>query len=241
MVGRLRRLCRRIGFDIAAFPGAAAHWAQLVTLLEAHDVSVVFDVGANAGQYATALFNNGYRGRIVSYEPVAAVHAALTRAAASRPNWEVAPRAAIGARAGEAVVNISAESDMSSLHAMTAAARTHLSRARTTGSERVPMVTLADEISSRAEAEDRVFVKSDTQGHEAQVLDGLGETAARVVGVQLELALEPVYEGQPRYLELLERLEGMGFTARLVIPGYYSRHYGRMLEFDVVAFRDSED
>ncbi len=61
------------------------------------------------------------------------------------------------------------------------------------------------------------------------------------MGVQLELALEPVYEGQPRYLELLERLEGMGFTARLLIPGYYSRHYGRMLEFDVVAFRDSED
>ena len=238
MVSRFRRLCRRLGFDVAAYPGAALHWPRVVALLQAHEISVVFDVGANEGQYATALFNNGYGGRIVSYEPVSAVHEILNRNAAARANWEVAPRAAVGATAGEAVVNISGESDMSSLHEMTPTARKHLSRAQATGSETTPMVTLADELAGRAGAQDRVFVKSDTQGHEADVLDGLGDAVSRVAGMQLELAMEPVYEGQARYLELLNRLEGLGFTPRLVIPGYYSRHYGGMLEFDVVAFRD---
>lgn len=238
MVGRIRRLCRRLGFDVATYPGAAPHWPRVVALLQAHEISLVFDVGANEGQYATSLFNNGYGGRIVSYEPVSAVHEILNRNAAARANWEVAPRAAVGAQEGEAVVHISGESDMSSLHEMTQTAQKHLSRARMTGSERTKVVTLAHELARRAGAQDRVFVKSDTQGHEADVLDGLGDAVSRVAGVQLELALEPVYEGQARYLELMTRLEGLGFTPSLVIPGYYSRHYGRMLEFDVVAFRD---
>lgn len=238
MVSRFRRLCRRLGFDVAAYPGAALHWPHVVALLQAHEISLVFDVGANEGQYATSLLNNGYGGRIVSYEPVSAVHEILNRNAAAHANWEVAPRAAVGAEEGEAVVNISGESDMSSLHEMTQTARKHMSRAQTTGSETTPMVTLAGELARHAGPQDRVFVKSDTQGHEAHVLDGLGDAVSRVVGVQLELALEPVYEGQAHYLELMTRLEGLGFTPRLVIPGYYSRHYGRMLEFDVVAFRE---
>ena len=238
MVGRLRRLTRRFGFDVARFPGAAAFWPRLVALLRAQGITVVVDVGANTGQYATALLTNGYRGRIVSYEPGAAAHAALTRAAAGHAGWDVAPRAAVGERAGEVTLNVSGETDMSSLLPMTAVAAERFSSAATTGRERVPMVTLADELPKLARPGDRVFVKSDTQGYEAHVLAGLGAAIDGVTGLQLELSLVPVYEGQPLYLAMLERLEADGFRPHLIIPGYYSRHYGRMLEFDVVAFRD---
>lgn len=238
MVGRLRRLTRRLGVDVARFPGAAAHWPQLVGMLHGHGITLVIDVGANTGQYATALFNNRYSGHIVSYEPGAAAHAALSRAAAANPRWQVAPRAAVGDRTGEVALNVSAESDMSSLLAMTAVAAERFSSARTTGQERVAMVTLADVLADDAAAADRIFVKSDTQGYEAQVLDGLGDTIGGVTGLQLELSLVPVYEGQPGYLAMLQRLEAVGFAPHLIIPGYTSRHYGRMLEFDVVAFRD---
>ena len=238
MVGRLRRLTRRFGFDVARFPGAAAFWPRVVALLQAQSVTLVVDVGANTGQYAMALLTNGYGGRIVSYEPGADAHAALTRAAAGHAGWDVAPRGAVGGGAGEVTLNVSGESDMSSLLPMTAVAAERFSGAATTGRERVPMVTLADELPELTRRGDRVFVKSDTQGYEAQVLAGLGAAIDGVAGLQLELSLVPVYEGQPLYLEMLERLAALGFTPHLIIPGYYSRHYGRMLEFDVVAFRD---
>jgi FkbM family methyltransferase len=218
-------------------PGTSPHWARIVDLLTAHGVTLVLDVGANSGQYATALRRNGYAGRIVSFEPLAAAHAALTATAADDPGWTAAPRCAVGAEAGTVTINVSPESDMSSLLPMTDTAERHLASARPTSTESVAMTTLTAELPRYAGADDTVFVKSDTQGYEAAVLDGLGDAVARVAGLQLELSLVPVYDGQPDHLVLQNRLAALGFTPHLVVPGYWSRHYGRMLEYDVVCFR----
>lgn len=218
-------------------PGTSPHWAHIVDLLDAHGVTLVLDVGANTGQYATALRHNGYARRIVSFEPLAAAHAALAEATAGDAGWTAAPRMAVGAAPGEVTINVSPESDMSSLLPMTGLAERHLASARPTATESVPMSTLAAELPRYANDRDVVFVKSDTQGYEAAVLDGLGDAVARIAGLQLELSLVPVYQGQPDHLVLQNRLAGLGFTPHLVVPGYWSRHYGRMLEYDVVCFR----
>ena len=227
-------------------PGKAPHWAQVTGLLESHGVTLVLDVGGNIGQYATALRRNGYAGRIVSFEPLSSAHGALTEAAAGDTGWTIAPRTAVGASPGEVEINVSPESDMSSLLAMTETARRHLASAAPTATERVALTSLAAELPKYAGADNVVFVKSDTQGFEAAVLDGLEDAAGaidgaidgRVAGLQLELSLVPVYQGQPDHLALLNRLHATGFTPHLIIPGYWSRHYGRMLEYDVVCFRD---
>jgi len=101
----------------------------------------------------------------------------------------------------------------------------------------VPLTTLAAEIARHAGANDIIFVKSDTQGYEAEVLAGLGDAAGRVAGLQLELSLVPIYQGQPDYLTVLNQVRELGFTPHLVVPGYFSRHHGQMIEFDVVCFR----
>ena len=226
-----------MGFDVARFPGAADHWPRLTEMLARHDITLVFDVGANIGQYAASLRNNGYEAGIVSFEPLSAAHAELSVNADLDPDWQIAPRCAIGAAAGEMTLNISPESDMSSLLPLTEDATEKFASVRPTGSEVVPMTTLADKIPRYANTNDAIFVKSDTQGYEAQVLNGLGDAVDRVVGLQLELSLVPIYEGQPDYLTVLNRVGGLGFTPHLVIPGYYSRQHGQMIEFDVVCFR----
>ncbi len=236
MVGSVRKLCRKFGFDVARYPGASARWPRIVGMLQAHDVDLVVDVGANEGQYATALLNNGYDRRILSFEPVSTVHELLGAAAARQQNWVVAERAAVGDAAGSVDIRVSKETDMSSLLPMTAVAETHLSSARTVETEAVPMVTLAEAVPW--DGAGRVFVKSDTQGYEAQVLAGLGARIDQVVGLQLELSLVPVYQGQPSYLDMLRQVTASGFAPHFLVPGYYSRHYGRMLEFDAVFFRE---
>ncbi len=235
MVGSVRKIIRKFGFDIARYPGASARWPRIVGMLQAHGVDLVVDVGANEGQYATALLNNGYDQQILSFEPVSSVHKILSAAAGAHENWQVAERAAVGGKTGSTDIRVSQETDMSSLLPMTATAAVHLSSARTVETETVAMVTLADEIPWHEHQ--RVFVKSDTQGYEGQVLAGLGERVEEVVGLQLELSLVPVYEGQPSYLDMLARVTALGFSVHFVVPGYYSRHYGQMLEFDVICFR----
>ncbi len=238
MVGITRKLARRFGFDLTPFPGGAKHWSQLVSLLTDHEIDCVFDVGANVGQYATSIRKNGYAGRIVSFEPLTSAHAEVARRAADDPNWLVAPRTAVGAAPGETEIHISAESDMSSILPLDATAHERLASTRPTGIETVAVTTAAEALETHTSTDMRVFVKSDTQGFEAQVLAGIADAWDRVIGVQLELSIQPIYEDQPDHLPLLEQLAAQGLRPHLVIPGYWSRHYGRMLEYDVVCFRD---
>jgi len=238
MVGLTRKLARRFGFDIAPFPGGAKHWGQIVSLLARHEVGCVFDVGANVGQYANAIRKNGFQGRIISFEPLSAAHAQLTTRAARDGDWDVAPRTAVGATPGETEINVSPESDMSSILPLDATAHDRLASTRPTGVENVPVTTVTDALAAHIPGQAPIFLKSDTQGFEAQVLAGIGDNWDRITGVQLELSIQPIYEGQPDHLPLLEQLAARGLCPHLVIPGYWSRHYGRMLEYDVVCFRD---
>ncbi len=126
---------------------------------------------------------------------------------------------------------------MSSVLPMTALAQDHMPTAAVTKVETVPMVTLAAEWAERVAPDDRVFLKVDTQGYEDKVVDGLGERIDGLCGLQLELGLQTIYEGQGGYLALINRVAAAGFEASFVVPGYYSRHFRRMIDFDMVWFR----
>lgn len=238
MVGRLRRLTRRLGFDVSPFPGAARHWERVLTLLNTHDIDCVLDIGANTGQYARALRSNGYASEIISFEPLSVVRDELERHAAGDARWQIAPRTAVGATPGEVEINVSGESDMSSILPLDATAQERLASTRTERQELVPVTTVARILKTHTRNARGIFLKSDTQGFEDQVLDGIGENWDRITGLQLELSMQPIYDDQPDHLPLLNRLAERGFRPHLIIPGYWSRHYGRMLEYDAVFFRD---
>jgi len=78
----------------------------------------------------------------------------------------------------------------------------------------------------------------DTQGYEPQVLDGAEALLPRLIGIQLEMSLLPIYEGERDYLTMIQRLAGAGMTLQLVLPGYFERKLGRMLEIDGVFVRE---
>ncbi|HLT01499.1 MAG TPA: FkbM family methyltransferase, partial [Geminicoccaceae bacterium] len=111
----LQRLARRLGYDLTPRRKAKTPGGQLVAVLEHFGITCVLDVGANVGQYGAMLRAWGWRGRIVSFEPQGAAHAALARRAGADPAWQVAPPMALGRRTGEVELEVSAESDMSSL------------------------------------------------------------------------------------------------------------------------------
>src|SRR5690348_2184501 len=96
-------------------PAAPTDSERLVGLLERHAIEHVLDVGANVGQYATALRSGGYVGRITSFEPLAEARETLRRASAGDAKWVVAPPMALGADDTKATIHVSHRSDMSSL------------------------------------------------------------------------------------------------------------------------------
>jgi FkbM family methyltransferase len=235
MAGPLTALLRRFGRDLTEYP--KPHWRQLKALLDHFGIRLVLDVGANIGQYAGSLRDAGYAGRIVSFEPLSDAHAALTRRAAGDAGWTVAPRMALGAAAGEIEINVSSDRDMSSLLPMRGEILKASPSSRTVARETVRLATLDAIFADYAGARDRVLLKIDTQGYERAVLDGAARSLAHIEGVQLELSLIPLYDGETTWLAMIDYLRQRGFEPRLIIPGYFDRHLMRLLQVDGVFFR----
>jgi FkbM family methyltransferase len=233
----MQRLARRLGYDLTPRRKAKPLEAQLAAVLDRFAIACVLDVGANAGQYGSMLRAWGYRGRIVSFEPVAAAHARLELRAAADPDWQVAPRMALGAKDGEATIEVSADSDMSSLLPQTELLRRLSASSRVVGRERVPIRRLDGLAKEYVKRGERTFLKVDTQGFEAEVLAGARELLPRLQGIQLEMSLVRCYEGERDFRELIDDLARAGFSPWLFLPGYFEHKLARQLQLDGVFMR----
>ena len=211
--------------------------AQLAAILSHEAVDAVLDVGANAGQYALMLRQAGYTGPILSFEPLPGPHAALAAAAADDPAWRVAPPMALGDTAGEVVIERSAESDMSSILAQSPLLQALSPSSAVLERLAVPCARL-DDLGERLDpAWRRLHLKIDVQGFEPHVLAGASGLLPRIVTIQLELALQPVYAGEVDWRVMVDRLQDLGFRPALVLPGYFERKLARMLQLDMVFAR----
>ena len=86
-----------------------------------------------------------------------------------------------------------------------------------------------------------MLLKLDVQGAEPAVLDGAKGCIDKIRGVQIEMSLRTIYQGEVHYLQMMERIEDLGFQPHLILPGYFSRHERRMWQFDAVFMRPGAD
>ena len=222
-----KELARRLGFEISRYRPLAA---RVVARLDS--VPVVVDVGANRGQYATELRQHGYRGEIVSFEPLEEAFAQLAAAAARDVDW-TCHRMALGASGGEGRINVASNLASSSLLAMGAAHRDGAPSVSFTGVETVRLARLDDVFADIRPC----LLKLDVQGYEGRVLDGAGETLARAVLLECELCTAELYAGQPSPRALLDRLGDLGFELVDLEPVFRDRMNGRVLALDAVFAR----
>jgi FkbM family methyltransferase len=234
----LKSAARRMGFEVQRFHPGRSPAAQMSAMLAFHKINLIFDVGANVGQYGAELRGHiGYRGRIVSFEPMKTAHSALVKLAAADRLWDAAPRAAIGAKNGKTMINISGNSVSSSILPMLHSHTDAAPQSRYCAREEVPLVTL-DSMAGKYLGDDSVaFLKIDTQGYECEVLRGATETLPRVVGMQMELSLVPLYEGQVLMPGMLRKVAGLGFELWGLSPAFAAPETGRMLQVDATFFR----
>jgi FkbM family methyltransferase len=222
-----KQLGRRLGVEISRYRPLAARVAARL-----EGVPVVVDVGANCGQYASELRRHGYRGEILSFEPLEEAFAQLAAAAARDVDW-TCQRLALGAFDGECRINIASNLASSSLLEMAPAHRVGDPSVSITGAETVRVARLDDVLD-----EDRpCLLKLDVQGYEERVLDGAPETLARAVLVECELCTAELYAGQASPRALIDRLDDFGLELVDLEPVFLDRADGRVLAFDALFAR----
>ena len=237
----VKRLIHAAGFDLRRLTAKTNPAYQLLKGLQHFNVDLVFDVGANVGQFAAELRAVGFTGEIVSFEPLSSAHESLSARADGDPKWRVHDRAAIGDFDGEVEINVSGNSVSSSVLPMTEAHSEASADSAYVAKEMVRINridTIAAEYLSEAGP---FFVKIDTQGFESQVLDGARETLKEAQGVLCELSLVHLYQGQLLWLDMIKRLESEGFTLWSIQKGFTDPRNGRTLQINAIFFRQSDN
>ncbi|MCA1694626.1 MAG: FkbM family methyltransferase, partial [Actinobacteria bacterium] len=79
-----------------------------------HGINVVFDVGANQGQYGQTLRALGFQGAIISFEPLGRAFRHLEAATEGDASW-IAVNAALGEESGSRSLMVAGNSQSSSL------------------------------------------------------------------------------------------------------------------------------
>ena len=220
----IRHNLRRHGVEISRY-----NWPKLV---EGVRPDVVFDIGANIGQYVEELRASGYRGQIVSFEPQSAAHSDLLRRSASDDRWTIAARMALGDAPGEATINIAGNSFSSSLLFMRDLHREAAPEAGYIGTESVPVRTLDSVSGEYLSAGERLMIKIDVQGYEQKVLAGAVECLKKASAIQFEASLVPLYEGEATLTTLVQRVQDEGFELWNLAPGFSEVRSGRLLQVD---------
>jgi FkbM family methyltransferase len=239
MRSRIGNAFRRFGLELVPswrLPRLpfATHLRKLLDQLR---ITCVLDVGANTGQFGMFLRREvGYTGPIISFEPVAEVCVRLRAQAQRDRDWHVF-QLALGRESGSVPVHVMAASDLSSLHAPKRGGTQyrHNVIVRDETVELRTLDSLANELATLAPL-DRVYLKCDTQGHDLDVIEGAAGLLERIAALQTEMAVIPVYEGVPRYLEALATLEEQGYAVSAMFP-VASDGDLHLIEFDCVMVR----
>lgn len=182
-------------------------YARLKKVLDRQEINCLLDVGANRGQFALIARRLGYDGVIHSFEPQQESFRALEKRSKGDPDWHC-HNFALGQSEGKAALRANQKhSEMSSLYP--------IDDEYGGISQQIVHIKPLDSIFAdlvEGIGYPRVFLKTDTEGHDLAVIRGAKSSMAYVQVLQAEVFVRPIYEGAPHYLEVLAEIEAAGFA-----------------------------
>lgn len=228
----VKRSFRQFGLELSACDRAykAGLRPDLEGLIDKISPAMVFDVGANKGQFRDFLrLEVGYAGEILSFEPIPELAEVLAERAKTDAHWKVFP-CALGAEPSTLELNISDSTDFSSFLKLSGGTETLFPGATSKRTVLVPVQTLTDFIkTNRPDAP--FFLKLDTQGFDMEVINGGLPVMQDCAAVLCEVSVIPLYEGQPTWREMISQLEALGFSIVGLYPVNRTRSM-QVIEFD---------
>lgn len=227
-----------MGLELIRYKPDTSIYARRKKILDYYTIDLVLDIGANFGQYGGSLRDIGYRGKIISFEPLGAAFKELQETTKKDPNWEIY-NLAIGDKDGEEILNISGNLLSSSLLDMLPA---HISAAPGSeyiGNEAVAinkLDTLLPRLVNRTDNHN-ILLKIDTQGYEARILRGAANSMKYIDLISLEMSVVPLYQEEVLFHDMHGLLTASGFRLISIEPGFCDTESGRMLQLDGIYSR----
>ena len=214
-----KQIARSAGVSVSGYPPPNSLAWQLRRLFSARSVDCVLDVGAFDGRYVVFLREEvGYKGPVISFEPVAEAFATMNRRLSGDHDWSGQPYA-LGREAGTLTLNKFVGPTLTSAHSPSEFGARN-PRMQVIGTEQADVRRLGDVWDSLdpAMSSRRVFLKVDTQGSDLDVLEGAQAVLPQIVGLQIETPIRRLYADVPSFGEHVDRLSQRGFHVTGFFP-----------------------
>lgn len=213
---------------------------HLQDIFSAYKIDCVLDVGANYGQYRDLLRKRvGYKGLILSFEPVPHIARHLIEFSKSDPEWKVFDFA-LGSKVGRTKINVTkAPSRNSILAPRKDIVKDFWSSDAVIEVADIDIQTVDETLSRNGIDSSRcgVYLKMDTQGFDLEVVKGASESLKHIRALQMEASIRPIYHEMPDYRESIAFMNQAGFQIAGMYPVSNDDSL-RMVEFDCVMVND---
>lgn len=230
----VKHALRKVGLQVKTYPDRDQRNRLLA--MNNFNINKILDVGANTGQFVNEIRSRGFNGEIVSFEPLSSAFKILE--AKSRPDkrWSV-HNMAIGDTDGEIEINISENSQSSSILEMLPAHVASAPESKYIGSERATIHKLDTIFSTYYNDGDNIMLKVDTQGYEKNVIDGAMNSLSKIKSVKLEMSLIPLYKEEVLFVDMLAYMDRIGFRLYSLENTYADPKTGQILQVDGTFYR----
>lgn len=233
----IREIFNKLGYDVVSFGTISYPLARRKKIIETYGINTVFDVGANIGQYGMQLRAIGYKGRIISFEPLSSAYEKLIFNIKNDKQWEAA-NYAIGSINGSAEINIAGNSYSSSVLEMLPSHLKSAPESKYIGKEKIEIKTLDSVFKYFINSDnEKILLKIDTQGYEKNVIEGASNSLKFIDTIQLEMSLIPLYEGELLFNEMYSLLYDKGYSLISIEPGFSDKETGQLLQVDGIFHR----
>ena len=237
IVKRIQALAASRGLLVMRYSESNYLTPHLTKAINTFQIDTVIDVGANLGQTVDELRASGFDGKIVSFEPTPGLFRALVAKHGSDPGW-TGHQLALGSEPGQMLLRRYSSEDFNSFLTPSDYGAERFGTLGE-GVVREEAVTIArlDDVWCDLIPSGRVLLKIDTQGFDLEVIAGAAASLKHVFAVLTEVPIAPIYEGMPRMVDVLTKMESHGFQLSGLFPISLATDQTRLVEANCVFLR----
>ncbi len=196
-------------------------------------IDLIIDVGAHKGEFAIETLKENFKGTIISFEPQPQIYKTLLENSRKYNNWHIHERCGIGKKNKNLNLNIMNESTCSSFFAPTKNLLTIDPNTKIVKKEKTKILSLNNLFLKNYKIKKNTFLKIDTQGYDKFVLDGASKILKKILYVQMELAIEPLYKSEVNYERMIKYMKKRGFII-WNLGGVIENLKGKSMSFDII-------
>ena len=228
----IKHFVNLLGYDLVPYTYRTHAVLRQRKLMETSQIDLVLDVGANIGNYGIKLLENmGYRGAVVSFEPMEKEYRILEGRASKYPNWSTV-NCALGSHNGKSEINISENSVSSSLLDILPSHTESAPTSRYISKQEIDVSTLDFFMFEEKPSHKNILLKLDVQGYEYEVLKGAKNLLENIKMLHVELSLDNLYQDGCSFDEMYAHLRSLNFKLVGVEPGFSKQSTGELLQID---------